>query len=162
MRQGESLALVGPSGCGGTLLHLLFLDCIRLYCPLAQHVVLTTLFPRFCSSLYSKSTAIQLIECFYRPTSGTIKYKDVDMKDLNVRWLRDQLGLVSQQPTLFDCSIEDNIRYSLPEASHEQVVEVAKQANAHHFIMEFPEGYATSVGQGSTLVSGGKFAAAFS
>lgn len=82
------------------------------------------------------------------------------MKELNVRWLRDQLGLVSQQPTLFDCSIEDNIRYGLPEASHEQVVEAAKQANAHNFIMEFPEGYATSVGQGgSTLVSGGKFAA---
>jgi ATP-binding cassette subfamily B (MDR/TAP) protein 1 len=99
------------------------------------------------------------MECFYRPTSGTVKYKDVDMKELNVRWLRDQLGLVSQQPTLFDCSIEDNIRYGLPEASHEQVVEAAKQANAHNFIMEFPEGYATSVGQGSTLVSGGKFAA---
>ena len=96
------------------------------------------------------------MECFYRPTSGSVKYKGVDMKDLNVRWLRDQLGLVSQQPTLFDCSIEENIRYSLPEATHEQVVETAKQANADSFIMEFPEGYATRVGQGSTLISGGK------
>lgn len=103
-----------------------------------------------------KSTVIQLMECFYRPTLGTVKYHGVDMKDLNVRWLRDQLGLVSQQPVLFDCSIEENIRYSLPDASREQVVEAAKQANAHDFIMEFPEQYQTSVGQGSTLVSGGK------
>jgi len=103
-----------------------------------------------------KSTVIQLMECFYRPTLGTVKYHGVDMKDLNVRWLRDQLGLVSQQPVLFDCSIEENIRYSLPDASREQVVEAAKQANAHDFIMGFPEQYQTSVGQGSTLVSGGK------
>jgi ATP-binding cassette, subfamily B (MDR/TAP), member 1 len=96
------------------------------------------------------------MECFYRPTGGTIKYKGVDVTELNVRWLRDQLGLVSQQPILFDCSIEDNIRYGLPGATHEQVVEAAKQANAHNFIMGFPDGYATSVGQGSTLVSGGK------
>jgi len=103
-----------------------------------------------------KSTVIQLMECFYRPTLGTVKYHGVDMKDLNVRWLRDQLGLVSQQPVLFDCSIEENIRYSLPDASREQVVEAAKQANAHDFIMGFPEQYQTSVGQGSTLVSGGQ------
>jgi ATP-binding cassette subfamily B (MDR/TAP) protein 1 len=159
VRQGETLALVGPSGCG--CVASLYPYCnIRLFCPLAERLVLT-LFPRLFVLHHSKSTVIQLMECFYRPTSGTIRYKDVDMKDLNVRWLRDQLGLVSQQPTLFDCSIEDNIRYSLPEASHEQVVEAAKQANAHSFIMEFPEGYATSVGQGSTLVSGGKFAVAF-
>jgi len=103
-----------------------------------------------------KSSVIQLAECFYRPSSGAVKFQGEDMKDLNVRWLRNQLGLVSQQPTLFDCSIEENIRYSLPDASHEQVVEAAKQANAHDFIMAFPEGYATSVGQGSTLISGGE------
>lgn len=80
---------------------------------------------------------------------------------MNVKWLREQLGLVSQQPILFDCSIEDNIRYGLPGASHEQVVEVAKQANAHKFIMDFPEGYGTSVGQGSTLISGGKWSYIF-
>jgi ABC-type multidrug transport system fused ATPase/permease subunit len=108
------------------------------------------------SSGSGKSTVIQLIECFYRPDKGTIKYKGVDVKDLNVRWLRDQLGLVSQEPVLFDASIEENIRYSLPDATHEQVVEAAKQANAHNFIIEFPEGYATSVGQGSTLISGGQ------
>ena len=78
-----------------------------------------------------------------------------DMKDLNVRWLRDQIGLVSQQPTLFDCTIEENIRYSLPDATQEQVIEAAKQANAHNFISEFPDGYRTRVGEGSTLISGG-------
>jgi ABC-type multidrug transport system fused ATPase/permease subunit len=99
-----------------------------------------------------------LIEGFYRPTSGTVKFKGVDAAELNVRWLRSQLGLVSQQPVLFDCSIEENIRYGRPDATNEQVIEAAKQANAHNFIMEFPEGYATSVGQGSSLVSGGKLA----
>lgn len=108
------------------------------------------------SSGSGKSTTIQLIECFYRPTTGTIKYKGVDMKDLNVRWLRDQLGLVSQEPVLFDVSIEENIRYSLPDATHEQVVEAAKQANAHDFITQFPDGYGTSVGQASSLISGGQ------
>ena len=104
---------------------------------------------------YSKSTAIQLIECFYRPTDGAVKYKGVDLKDMNTLWLRDQVGLVSQQPTLFDCSIEENIKYACPEATHEQVVEAAKQANADSFITAFPNGYATQVGQGSTLISGG-------
>lgn len=102
-----------------------------------------------------KSTVIQLMECFYRPSSGTVKYNGTDMKELNVSWLRGQLGLVSQQPTLFDCSIEENICYGLPDASHAQVVEAAIQANAHDFISAFPEGYGTSVGQGSTLISGG-------
>ena len=102
-----------------------------------------------------KSTVIQLMECFYRPSSGTVKYNGTDMKELNVGWLRGQLGLVSQQPTLFDCSIEDNICYGLPGASHAQVVDAALQANAHDFISAFPEGYETSVGQGSTLISGG-------
>lgn len=96
------------------------------------------------------------MECFYHPSRGKIKYNGVDIRELNVRWLRDELGLVSQQPILFDCSIYENIRLGLPEATYEQVVEVAKKANAHNFIMEFPDGYDTSVGQGSTLISGGK------
>jgi ABC-type multidrug transport system fused ATPase/permease subunit len=103
-----------------------------------------------------KSTTIQLFECFYRPSKGVVKYKGVDAVELNIAWLRDQLGLVSQEPVLFDTTIEENIRYSVPDATHDQVVEAAKQANAHAFISEFPEGYNTSVGQGSTLVSGGQ------
>ena len=103
-----------------------------------------------------KSTAIALFECFYRPSQGVVKYKGVDLAELNIRWLRNELGLVSQEPVLFDTTIEENIRYSVPDATHDQVVEAAKQANAHTFISEFPEGYSTSVGQGSTLVSGGQ------
>jgi ABC-type multidrug transport system fused ATPase/permease subunit len=78
------------------------------------------------------------------------------MADLDVRWLRDQFGLVGQEPALFDTSIKENIRFGLPNASHEQVVEAAKQANAHTFISKFPEGYNTKVGQGSSLISGGQ------
>ena len=146
VRRGETLALVGPSGCGkSTVIQLVrprfsFFVCVVCVALFHLHI-----FPPF---------RLQM-ECFYRPTSGLVKYHGVDMVELNVRWLRDQLGLVSQQPTLFDCSIEENIRYSLPDASHEQVVEAAVQANAHDFIMEFPEDYTTSVGAGSTLVSGG-------
>jgi len=102
-----------------------------------------------------KSSAVQLIECFYRPTEGCIEYNGVDMEELNVRWLRDQFGLVSQEPVLFDTTIEENIRYSC-DASREQIEEAAKTANAHDFIMSFPQGYETQVGQGSTLVSGGQ------
>jgi len=103
-----------------------------------------------------KSSAIQLIENFYRPTAGFISFNGEDMSELNVRWLRDQLGLVSQEPILFDTTVEENIRYGCPNASFEQVVEAAKQANAHDFISTFPDGYQTRVGQGSTLVSGGQ------
>lgn len=103
-----------------------------------------------------KSSVIQLIENFYRPTAGYVTFNGVDMSELNVRWLRDQFGLVSQEPTLFDTTIEENIRYGCPNASLEQVVEAAKQANAHDFISEFSDGYHTRVGQGSTLVSGGQ------
>ena len=103
-----------------------------------------------------KSSAIQLIENFYRPTAGFITFNGVDMRELNVRWLRDQLGLVGQEPILFDTTVEENIRYGCPNASFEQVVEASKQANAHDFISAFPDGYQTRVGQGSTLVSGGQ------
>lgn len=77
--------------------------------------------------------------------------------DVNTKWLRDEIGLVSQQPILFDCSIEENIKYACPEATHDDVVKVARKANAHDFITSFPDGYNTQVGQGSTLVSGGKW-----
>ena len=148
VRLGETLALVGPSGSG----------CVdAIFSPNDWFLLKSLISTSVCSS-FSKSTAIQLIEGFYRPTSGTIKFKGVDAAELNVRWLRSQLGLVSQQPVLFDCSIEENIRYGRPDATNEQVIEAAKQANAHNFIVEFPEGYATSVGQGSSLVSGGKLA----
>ena len=103
-----------------------------------------------------KSSLIQLIENFYRPLAGYITYKGEDMRELNVRWLRDQFGLVSQEPVLFDTTIEENIRYGCSNATLDQVIEAAKQANAHDFISSFPDGYQTRVGQGSTLISGGQ------
>jgi ATP-binding cassette subfamily B (MDR/TAP) protein 1 len=104
-----------------------------------------------------KSSSVALIECFYRPTKGTIEYNGVDMKDINIKWLRgSQLGLVSQEPVLFDTSILENIRFGT-DATQEEVEEAARQANCHDFIVMFPEGYQTQVGQGSNLVSGGKY-----
>lgn len=73
-----------------------------------------------------------------------------------MKFLRDQVGLVGQEPVLFNTTITENIRYSLPEATQAQVEEAAKQSNAHAFIMEFPDKYNTTVGSGGTLVSGGQ------
>ena len=108
------------------------------------------------SSGSGKSSAIQLLECFYRPSKGSIEYNGTDMKELNVKWLRDEFGLVSQEPVLFDTSIIENIRYSCPGATREKVIEAARKANAHNFIMEFPDQYETRVGPGSSLLSGGQ------
>lgn len=103
-----------------------------------------------------KSTIIQLIENYYRPSNGTIYFKGADMKTLNVAWMRSQIGLVSQEPVLFDTTIEANIKFGMPEASQEEIEEAAKEANAHDFIMSFPDGYKTDVGSGSTQISGGQ------
>lgn len=103
-----------------------------------------------------KSTTVQLIERFYDPTSGCVELDGVNLKDLNVRWLRDQLGLVSQEPTLFNTSIAENIKYGCPDATQEQVEVAARQANAHDFISSFPFGYDTYVGERGTQVSGGQ------
>jgi ATP-binding cassette subfamily B (MDR/TAP) protein 1 len=103
-----------------------------------------------------KSSTVALIECFYRPTEGIIEYNGVDMKEINIKWLRgSQLGLVSQEPVLFDTSILENIRFGT-DATHEEVEDAARKANCHDFIVTFPEGYQTQVGQGSNLVSGGQ------
>ncbi len=93
-----------------------------------------------------KSTTVSLIERFYDPTSGAILLDGMDLKELNVQWLRDQIGLVSQEPVLFARSIKENIAYGLPGATDEQIIAVAKAANAHDFISKFPSGYDTHVG----------------
>jgi len=103
-----------------------------------------------------KSTVVQLLECFYYPTEGSVEYNGIDVKDINVRWLRNEIGLVSQEATLFDTTIEENIRYGFPEATKEQVIEAATQANCHDFIESFPDGYQTLIGVGGSLVSGGQ------
>ena len=78
------------------------------------------------------------------------------MKELNVRWLRDQFALVSQEPILFDSTIRENIRFGSPDATQEELEAAAIHANAHDFIMSFPDGYDTEVGSGSSQVSGGQ------
>lgn len=77
--------------------------------------------------------------------------------DLDPSWLRGEVvGYISQEPVLFGCSVLENIRYGQPSASDQQVMEAAKLAYAHQFICEFPEGYATLVGERGTALSGGQ------
>ena len=103
-----------------------------------------------------KSTAVQLVERFYDPDSGSVKLDGVDLRDLNVQWLREQIGLVGQEPVLFSGTIADNIASGKEGATREDVEAAAKMANAHSFIMEFPDGYETDVGQKGGQLSGGQ------
>ena len=88
-----------------------------------------------------KSTVVSLIERFYDPLSGSLTLDGSDLKDLNISWLRSQVGIVSQEPVLFDTSIAENIRYgaNFREVSDEEVVEAAKAANIHTFIESLPQ-----------------------
>ncbi|KAG2810736.1 ABC transporter B family member 11 [Phytophthora cactorum] len=103
-----------------------------------------------------KSTMVSLLERFYDPLSGSVSIDGVDVRTLNVKWLRSQVGLVGQEPSLFATSIMENIRYGCPSASDEQVVEAAKMANAYNFIKEFPQGFQTEVGERGAQLSGGQ------
>ncbi|DAZ97746.1 TPA: hypothetical protein N0F65_009026 [Lagenidium giganteum] len=103
-----------------------------------------------------KSTIVSLLERFYDPQEGAVKLDGHDIKDLNVKWLRQQVGLVGQEPSLFATSIMENIRYGCPSASDEEVRQAAKMANAYNFIMEFPQGFDTEVGERGTQLSGGQ------
>jgi ATP-binding cassette subfamily B (MDR/TAP) protein 1 len=103
-----------------------------------------------------KSTIVQMIERFYDPIDGQIMYEGNDLKDLNIKWYRDQIGFVSQEPTLFNTTIGANIKYGYPDATQEDIEDAARQANAHDFIMGFPNGYSTDVGENATQISGGQ------
>ena len=103
-----------------------------------------------------KSTVVSLIERFYDPVDGGILLDGQDIRDLNLHWLRSNVGLVSQEPVLFNMSVADNIRYGRPDASLEQVEEAARAANAHQFIEALPEGYSTMLGEGCIQLSGGQ------
>ncbi|CAF3586174.1 unnamed protein product [Adineta steineri] len=100
-----------------------------------------------------KSTIIQLIQRFYDPNNGQILIDGHDIKTLNVQWLRSHIGIVSQEPILFDGSIEENIRLGKLDATDDEVIAAAKLANAHNFIMDFPENYKTISGD---KLSGGE------
>ncbi|NWW34547.1 MDR1 protein, partial [Panurus biarmicus] len=121
VNKGQTLALVGSSGCG-------------------------------------KSTSIQLLERFYDPVEGQVLADGCDTKSLHLQWLRSRLGLVSQEPILFDCSIAENIQYgdNSRVVSQEEIEEAAKAANIHAFIEKLPEKYNTRVGEKGTQLSGGQ------
>lgn len=132
---GTTHALVGPSGCG-------------------------------------KSTTVRLIERFYDVEGGSVTLDDVDVRSLNVRWLRSQIGYVGQMPTLFMLTIRENIALGAPmelttekgsgnvwkrkELTEAEIIDAAKQANAHDFIMKLPEQYDTLLGERGALLSGGQ------
>ncbi|XP_056375075.1 phosphatidylcholine translocator ABCB4-like isoform X3 [Hyla sarda] len=119
--KGETLALVGSSGCG-------------------------------------KSTTVQLLERFYDPFDGEVSVDGSDVKAVNIQWLRAQMGIVSQEPMLFDCSIADNIAYgdNSRVVPFEEIERAAKAANIQSFIESLPDKYNTRVGDKGTQLSGGQ------
>ncbi|XP_071152978.1 ATP-dependent translocase ABCB1-like isoform X2 [Mytilus edulis] len=119
VRKGQTVALVGSSGCG-------------------------------------KSTGIQLLQRFYNPEKGEIFLDNVNIKDLNVNWLRKQMGVVSQEPVLFATTIADNIKYGRINVTQAEIEQAAKMANAHDFIKQLPKGYETLVGDRGAQLSGGQ------
>uniref|UniRef100_A0A3B4AP39 Mitochondrial potassium channel ATP-binding subunit n=1 Tax=Periophthalmus magnuspinnatus TaxID=409849 RepID=A0A3B4AP39_9GOBI len=104
-----------------------------------------------------KSTVASLLERFYDPNSGVVMLDGLDIRTLDLSWLRGQvIGFINQEPVLFGSSIMENIRFGKPEASDAEVVNAAKQANAHGFVMSFPDGYNTVVGERGVTLSGGQ------
>jgi len=119
--RGQTIALVGQSGCG-------------------------------------KSTTIQLTERFYDSMAGSMYLDNQDASEINVAYLRQQIGLVSQEPMLFDTTVAENIMYGdlSRTVSEEEVIAAAKSANIHDFINSLPEKYGTRVGEKGTQMSGGQ------
>ncbi|GEK34632.1 ABC transporter ATP-binding protein [Kurthia sibirica] len=103
-----------------------------------------------------KSTIISLIPRFYDVLEGAIKIDGHDIRHTTIHSLRDQIGIVQQDNVLFSDSIKENIMMGNPRATDEEVIKAAKAANAHDFIMEFPEGYNTMVGERGVKLSGGQ------
>ncbi|KAI9888957.1 MAG: GTPase-activating protein [Vezdaea aestivalis] len=112
-----------------------------------------------------KSTIVGLVERFYDPVAGEVLLDGNNVADLNLKWLRSHLSLVSQEPTLFSSSVHDNIRYGLigtpyenepPEVQERMIRDAAKMANAHEFIEQLPGQYNMSVGERGSLLSGGQ------
>jgi ATP-binding cassette subfamily B (MDR/TAP) protein 1 len=112
-----------------------------------------------------KSTIVSLVERFYDPTFGAVKLDGINVKDLNLKWLRSQIGLVSQEPTLFATTIKGNVAHGLINTEYEHATEEQKfalikeacvKANADGFITKLPLGYDTLVGERGFLLSGGQ------
>jgi ATP-binding cassette subfamily B (MDR/TAP) protein 1 len=103
-----------------------------------------------------KSTALQILLRFYDPSSGDVLVDARDIKGLNVAWLRGKIGYVGQMPVLFAGTVRENILLGKRDATEEQVINAAKAANAHEFIMDMSQGYDTDIGTGGSLLSGGQ------
>uniref|UniRef100_A0A8C2CAS7 ATP-binding cassette sub-family B member 5 n=1 Tax=Cyprinus carpio TaxID=7962 RepID=A0A8C2CAS7_CYPCA len=116
---GQTIALVGSSGCG-------------------------------------KSTTIQLLQRFYDPQEGTVTIDGHDIRSLNVRGLRELIGVVSQEPVLFATTIAENIRYGRQDVTQEEIEQAAHEANAYDFIMKLPDKFETLAGERGTQMSGGQ------
>jgi ATP-binding cassette, subfamily B (MDR/TAP), member 1 len=103
-----------------------------------------------------KSTVAALLQRIYEPISGSIKLDEVDLKNFQLRWLRENIGIVSQEPDLFDMTIAENIAYGKDNATQEEIENVAKQVNLHEFIRNLPNSYDTRLGSCGSQLSGGQ------
>ncbi len=108
------------------------------------------------SSGGGKTTLCSLIPRFYDVTKGSIRIDGKDIRDVKLKSLRENIGIVQQDVYLFAGTVYENIRYGKPDATKEEVIEAAKLANAHDFIMELPNGYDTDIGQRGIKLSGGQ------
>ena len=103
-----------------------------------------------------KSTIANLIPRFYDVSSGAIRIDGYDVREVTMESLRRQIGIVPQETMLFSTSVRENIRYGRLDATEEEIVQAAKDANAHDFIMALPEGYDTKIGERGLNLSGGQ------
>jgi ATP-binding cassette subfamily B protein len=103
-----------------------------------------------------KTTVFSLIERFYDPKAGTVRIDGQDLRSVSFQSLRRHVALVTQETFLFDGTIRENIAYGKPDATHDEIVEAARNANAHEFITELPGGYDAPVGEGGSRLSGGQ------
>lgn len=103
-----------------------------------------------------KSTIGQLLLRFYDPTEGRILVDGVDVREFDVDWLREQMGVVAQEPVLFSGSVRENVLFARPEASDDDIVEALSAANAWDFVSQFPEGLDTVIGERGVRLSGGQ------
>lgn len=108
------------------------------------------------SSGGGKTTLCSLIPRFYDATGGSVKIDGTDVRDIKLKSLRDHIGIVQQDVYLFAGTVLDNISYGKPSSTREEIIEAAKLANAHDFIMELPKGYDTDIGQRGIKLSGGQ------
>ncbi len=108
------------------------------------------------SSGAGKSTLVDLLPRFFDPTGGAIYFDGIDLREIKIASLRKQIGIVTQEIVLFNETVRNNIAYGLSDCPLEKIVESAKAANAHNFIIELPQGYDTVIGERGTKLSGGE------